>query len=81
MHGHLNKEWWRWKFTKTLNRFIAEPDEKMAGKLNKLLNEFTRHYAISTNDAPEAPYLEQATYDSVEDSALICWLHDFGRTG
>jgi hypothetical protein len=81
MNGHLNKDWWRWKFTKSLNRFIDQPDDQMAEKLHGLVREFTRHYAHATQNPQDIPYLERTTANPAADTALVCWLRDFGRTG
>ena len=81
MHGHLNKDWWRWKITKNLNRFIDQPDEQIAEKLHGLVREFARHHAQIIKNPQDIPYLERVTTSPAADSALVCWLHDFGRTG
>ena len=81
MHGHLNKDWWRWKFTKSLNRFIDQPDDQLAEKLHSLVREFARHYARTTQNPQDIPYLERTTTNATTDTALVCWLRDFGRTG
>lgn len=83
MHGHVNKDWWRWKFTKSLNSFIDQPDDQIADKLHGLVREFARHYAQTTKNPQDIPYLERVTNPNADtaDATLVCWLRDFGRTG
>ena len=82
MHGHLNKDWWRWKFIKSLNNFMDAPDDKATSKLMvDLVEEFRRHYG-NAGSSSEIPYIEQPDYQrNAESAPQVCWLQNFNKAG